>query len=60
MTDRIISEEMFQMVFNYIHQQSTPKIMSVAEVEVILGHMQKLPEAEQAGPKPAGKTGVSE
>lgn len=51
MTDRILPEEMYQMVLQYIHQQSTPKIMSVAEVEIILDRLQKLETVETTKPK---------
>lgn len=51
MTDRVISEDLLQIISNYIAMGSISKGMSWAEMQIMLDRLQKLEPVEQSGPK---------
>lgn len=48
MSDRIIPEDLFQTVVNYIAMGSISKGMSWAEIQIVLDRLQKLEPAAAA------------
>ena len=51
MSDRILPEDLLQIVSNYIAMGSISKGMSWAEMQIMLDRLQKLEAVEQSGPK---------
>lgn len=51
MPDRVISEDLIQIITNYVAMGSISKGMSWAEMQIMLDRLQKLEPAQQSGPK---------